>query len=99
MKGLRACYLRRGLLASGKWRGHDADTFEMDFGGRGGGCRFCQREFIARATNDPRRLDHSGRGIEILDDAQTSGISRSRQDLQCRMDAVPGYRANASSTR
>ncbi len=99
MKGLCACYLRRGLLASRKWSGHDADTFEMDFGGRGGGCRFCRRELIARATDDPRRLDHSGRGIEILDDAQAGGISQSRQDLQCRMDAVPGYRADDAGAR
>ncbi len=55
---------------------------------------FGEREFISRAADDPRRLDHSGRGIEILDDAQAGGISRSRQDLQCRMDAVPGHRAD-----
>jgi len=28
--------LATGLSASGKWSGHDANTFEMDFGGRGG---------------------------------------------------------------
>src|SRR5260370_25210721 len=93
MKGLCARYLRRGLLASKKWSGHDADTLEMGFGGRGGCCRFCRREFISRAADDPRRLDHSGRGIEILDDAQARGISQSPHDLQCPIDAIPGYPA------
>src|SRR6202171_3319026 len=94
MKGLAHVILRWHLSASGKWSGHDADTFEMDLSGRGLGCRFGQRELISRATDDPRRLDDSGRGIEILDDAEASGISRSRQDLQYRMDAISGHRAD-----
>src|SRR6266478_2172801 len=82
------------LLALGKWSGHDANTFELDRGGGGCGFHFCRREPITRATDDPRRLDYSGRGIEILDDAEARGISRSRQDLQCRMDAISGHRAD-----
>src|ERR1700716_2397958 len=94
MKGLANVILRWRRSASGNWSGHDGDTFEMDFGSRGDGGRFCWREFIARATDDPRRLDYSGRGIEILDDAQADGISRARQELQYRMDAIPGHRAD-----
>src|SRR6202171_2875892 len=94
MKGLAHVILRWHLSASGKWSGHDADTFEMDLSGRGLGCRFGQRELISRTTDDPRRLDDSGRGIEILDDAEAGGISRSRQDLQYRMDAISGHRAD-----
>ena len=74
--------------------GHDADTFEMDRGGRRGGCRIGRRQRIAGAADHPRRLDHSGRGIEILDDAPAGGISQSRQGLQHRMDPVPGHRAD-----
>ena len=37
-------------------------------------------------TNRPR--------IEILDDAPACGIPQSRQDLQYRMDAIPGHRAD-----
>src|SRR5258707_14132287 len=89
MKGL-AQVLRRRLLASKKWSGHDADTFQIHFGGWNCGRRFCRHELVSRPTDDPRRLDHSGRGIKILDDAAAGGISRSRQDLQYRMDAIPG---------
>ncbi len=63
----------------------------------GGGSRRCgvgEREFILRAADDPRRLDHSGRGVEILDDEAAGGISQSRQGLQYRMDPVPGHRAD-----
>src|SRR3977135_2157155 len=94
MKGLANVILRWRRSASGNWSGNDGDPFEMDLGNRGAGGRFCRREFIARATDDPRRLDHSGRGIEILDDAQAGGISRTRQELQYRMDAIPGHRAD-----
>ena len=66
----------------------------MDFGGGRGGYRACRREPIPGTTDHPRRLDHSCRGIEILDDAQAGGVSRSRQDLQYRMDAIPGHRAD-----
>src|SRR3977135_2126347 len=94
MKGLANVILRWRRSASGNWSGNDGDPFEMDLGNRGAGGRFCRREFIARATDDPRRLDYSGRGIEILDDAQADGISRARQELQYRMDAIPGHRAD-----
>src|SRR6478672_5866418 len=100
MKGLAHVIL--GLLASGKWSGHDADAFKVDFNGRSRSRCFCQRERNSRATDDPRRLDDSGRGIEILDDAAAGRISRSRQDLQYRMDAIPGHRtddAGAGSRR
>src|SRR6267378_976889 len=97
MKGLAHVILRWRLSASGKLSGHDADTFKVDFGGWGCGRRFFRRERISRPTNDPRRLDNSGRGIEILDDAAAGGISRSRQDLQRRMDAIPGHRADDAS--
>src|SRR6266404_1758844 len=83
-----------GLLASGKWSRHDADTFKMDFSSWSLGRRVCRCEFISRATDDPRRLDHSGRGIEVLDDAPAGRISRSRQDLQYRMDPIPGHRTD-----
>src|ERR1700738_3535494 len=94
MKGLAKLVLRGCLLASKKWSGDDAGTFDMDFGRRSDGRRTCGRKFILRATDDPCRLDHSGRGIEILDDAKARGISRPRQDLQCRMNAIPGDRAD-----
>src|SRR6266581_7465590 len=87
----------RRLLASKKWSRHDADTFEMDRGGWGCGRCSGEHELIARATKDPRWLDHSGRGIEILDDAAACGIPRSRQDLQYRMDAVSGHRDDDAS--
>src|SRR6266704_6309655 len=64
----------RRLLASKKWSRHDADTFEMDRGGWGCGRCSGEHELIARATKDPRWLDHSGRGIEILDDAARTRI-------------------------
>src|SRR6266849_6437773 len=99
---LGACNFALGLLASGKWSGHDADTFKVDFSGWSRGRCLCQRERNSRATDDPRRLDHSGRGIEILDDAAAGRISRPRQDLQYRMDAIPGHRtddAGAGSRR
>src|SRR5258708_28111616 len=83
-----------GLLASGKWSGHDADTFKVGFNGWNRGRRFCQRERNSRATDDPRRLDHSGPGIEILHDAPARRISRFRQDLQYRMDPIPGHRTD-----
>src|SRR5712672_2324850 len=83
-----------GLLASGKWSGHDADTFKVGFNGWSRGRLFCHREHNSRPTDDPRRLDHSGRGIEILDDAPAGRISRSRQDLQYRMDPIPGHRTD-----
>src|SRR6266436_9398076 len=60
--------LRWGLLASAKRSGHDADTLQIDFGGGDRGRGFCRRERISCPTGDPRRLDHSRRGIEILDD-------------------------------
>src|SRR5229473_4699886 len=89
MKGLW-----HAMAASGKVEWHDADTFEMDPGGGGFDRRSGGRELVSRAADDPRRLDHSGRRIEILDDAETHGIPQSRQDLQYRMDAIPGHRAN-----
>src|SRR6478752_7734786 len=92
MKGLAHVIL--GLLASGKWSGHDTDTFKVDFNGWSRGRYFCQRERNSRATDDPRRLDDSGRGIEILDDAPTGRISQPRQDLQYRMDPIPGHRSD-----
>ena len=52
-----------------------------------------------RATDNSRRLDDSGRGIEILDDAPARRISRTRQDLQYRMDPVPGHRADDAGAR
>src|ERR1700736_2204987 len=94
MKGLRARYFATAPLGIGKWSGHDADNFEVDFSGWGCCRRFCQRELISRAADNPRRLDDPSRGIEILDDAEASRISRSRQDLQYRMDAIPGHRAD-----
>ena len=60
------------------------------------GAVLARREPIPRTTDHPRRLDHSCRGIEILDDAQAGGVSRPRQDLQYRMDAIPGHRADDS---
>src|SRR5260370_36772493 len=99
MKGLAQAVLRWRLPASKKWSGHDGDTFEIDLGGRSFGLGSCRHELISGATDDPRRLDHSGRGIEILDDAQAGGISRSWQDLQYRMDAIPGHRADDAGAR
>src|SRR2546423_14990633 len=80
----------------GKWSGDDADIFKMELGGRGFGLRFRGRKRSPRAAEYPRRLDHSGRGIEILDDAQARGIPKSRQNLQRRMDAISGHRADDS---
>src|ERR1700733_8476307 len=94
MKGLWKYYLPRRLLTPEKWSGQDADDFEMGLGGRSHGCRSGKRGFILRATDDPCRLDYSGRGIEILDDAPAGRISRYRQGLQYRMDAVSGHRAD-----
>src|SRR5438309_860640 len=89
MKGLW-----HAMAASGKVEWNDADTFEMDPGGWGFGRRPGGRELVSCAADDPRRLDHSGRGNEILDDAQAHGIPQSRQGLQYRMDAIPGHRAD-----
>src|SRR5882672_3686223 len=89
MKGLW-----HAMAASGKMEWHDANTFEVDSGGRGFGRRFGGCELVLRSADDPRRLDHSGRGIEILDDAPAHGIPQSRQDLQYRMDAIPGHGAD-----
>src|SRR5258708_38603899 len=77
-----------------EWSGQDADGFEVDSGGRRGGFHAGKRRPVAGPTDDPCRMDHSGRGVEILDDAAAFGVSRYRQDLQYRMDAIPGYRAD-----
>src|SRR6266568_7685722 len=86
--------MRWRRAASKKWSRIDADIFKMAFGCRGSGCCSWRPGFGTGAADDPRRLDYSGRGIEILDDATARGISQSRQDLQYRMDPVPGYRAD-----
>src|SRR5258705_13935856 len=89
MKGLW-----HAMAALGKMEWHDANTFEVDPGGCRFGCQSGRCDLVSRAADDPRRLDHSGRGIEILDDAPAHGIPQSRQDLQYRMDAIPGHRAD-----
>src|SRR5262245_17847452 len=48
------------------------------------------------AGHDPRRLDHSGRGIEILDDAPAREVPEPWQGLQDRVVAVPGYDADGA---
>ena len=48
------------------------------------------------AADHPRRLDHPGRGSEILDDAPSGAVLQSRQELQGRMGAVPGHRADGA---
>ena len=48
------------------------------------------------AADHPRRLDHPGRGIEILDDAPSGAVPRSRQGLQGGMGAVPGHRTDGA---
>src|SRR5215212_10702296 len=80
-----------------KWSGDDAHVFKMGAGGWRFGRRFGYLESIARPADDPGRLDHSGRGIEILDDAPAYRIPKSRKGLQCRMDAIPGHRADDAS--
>src|SRR6185437_15810219 len=95
MKGLTAWSMRWRRLAPEKLERDDADIFEMDSDGRSRcGLHGGRREFISRTADDPGRLDDSRRGIEILDDAQARGISRSRQDLQHRMDPVSGHRTH-----
>ena len=59
-----------------------------------GDMRAGRRDIGHRATDDPRRLDHPGRGIQILDDEAAGRISGYRQDLQYRMGAIPGHRAD-----
>src|SRR4051812_22746311 len=77
------------------WGGvHEAAEFEMADGGRNCGSSAWQHRRLVRAANDPRRLDHSGRRVKILDDAAAGGISQSWQDLQYRMDPVSGHLAD-----
>src|SRR6185312_257439 len=96
MKGLCLREWLRGPFGAKTVEWDDAVGFEMDFGGCGSDADYRRRWRIAGATDDPRWLDHSGRGIQILDDAPAAGIPRSRQDLQYRMDSIPGYRADDS---
>src|SRR5262249_43948274 len=104
VNGLLACLnherfipeeLAKGPFGAGtaEW-GDDADGFEVDFCGSRGDADCGWWGGIAGATDDPRRMDHSSRGIQILDDAPAAGISRPRQDLQYRMDPVPGHHAD-----
>ena len=89
MKGLRGI-----LTAPEKWSGMMRTASNWILAAGAAAALFAGVNSAHAQQDDPRRLDHTGRGIEILDDAPAGGISQSRQDLQCRMDAIPGHRAD-----
>ena len=60
------------------------------------GVRMHRRRQGAGRPDHPGRLDHSGRGVEILDDAPAGEIPEPRQGLQDRVVAIPGHFADGA---